>query len=49
MGRLEYIWDIEKKYPLEWKAGGIDWQPYCIPGGECFMDFYERVKMSGMK
>jgi len=39
-----HYWDIEKKYPLEWKAWGNDWQHYCIPGGECFMDFYERVR-----
>ncbi|SEJ27983.1 alpha-ribazole phosphatase [Propionispira arboris] len=40
---LHYL-TIEKQYPVEWKAWGDDWQHYCLPGGESFMDFYERVK-----
>lgn len=37
--------DIEKEYPNEWNEWCKDWQNYCIPEGESFESFYERVKI----
>ena len=36
--------EVEKQYPIEWKAWCDDWQGYSIPEGERFNDFYNRVE-----
>lgn len=37
--------DIEKEYSNEWQEWCKDWENYCIPEGESFKAFYERVKL----
>jgi alpha-ribazole phosphatase len=36
--------EAERQYPREWRAWCADWQGYSPPQGECFTDFYERVR-----
>jgi alpha-ribazole phosphatase len=36
--------EAERQNPREWHAWGADWQGYRPPQGECFTDFYERVR-----
>lgn len=36
--------EIEKNYNSDWLGWCKDWINYCIPGGESFTQFYNRVK-----
>lgn len=36
--------EVAEKCPDEWAQWCNDWQNYCIPGGESFYIFYQRVK-----
>lgn len=36
--------DIQKEYPIEFKMWSEDWKQYAPPKGECYVDFYRRVK-----
>ncbi|MGK0465144.1 alpha-ribazole phosphatase [Clostridium sp.] len=37
--------EIEKIYNNEWLEWAKDWQGFCIPEGESFNTFYDRVKL----
>ena len=36
--------DIERNHPQEWQAWSRDWLNFCLPEGESFQVFYQRVK-----
>ncbi len=36
--------DIQMEYPIEFKMWSKDWKGYAPPKGECYVDFYKRVK-----
>ncbi|HEY5583286.1 MAG TPA: alpha-ribazole phosphatase [Ruminiclostridium sp.] len=42
--KLHYT-EIEKAYREEWLKWSKDWQGYCLPEGESFNSFYNRVKL----